>query len=583
MKFMASKKLNLLAGIISLFTIGTATAQTGSIPVYRGSGYDVLDTALIPAARMSQQRDFLNRNFDYPAKPRNQWEIQAGVGALNVSGDVRSKNMFNGIAGVMGSSAWHVGVRKAWGYVVSTRLQYMRGAAHGFNWQGSQGYWGHGENPYAKQYQSVGTPVVVYSYKSNISSITGDLVVALNNIKFHKARNKMSTYGAFGVGYMGYKTMNDIQNGTSGAYTAAQYQTALNKPYDVNLNNPNNGLWSNGYKSSRSAINTALKAMFDGDYETPAERHDNRIFNKGNQKTFRPIATTALGVQFRLGRAFSLGIEDKVSFTMDDLIDGQRWQEWPQPGFGGSAMTRDYDNVNYLTLNLGYNLGGKSVAPLWWVNPMDFAYNELTNPRRMKLPNSDPNCATLDADGDGVSDCFDKCNDTPLGVAVDTKGCCLDTDGDGVCDYKDKQLITPTECQPVDADGIGKCPCNCENLPPTGGDKCGGIMGTSVNFGSSTKLSGSGMSQLNSLASQLQSNPSCNVIVRGNGEGKLEQQRSWLRANEVVKYLNSKGIDRDRIIFQFGGTGNPGSVDIENAPKGMMGGQIPAPPFPNLK
>src|SRR5258706_11895123 len=32
------------------------------------------------------------------------------------------------------------------------------------------------------------------------------------------------------------------------------------------------------------------------------------------------------------------------------------------------------------------------------------------------------------------------------------------SDGDGVPDCKDKQLITPTECQPVDADGVGKCP-----------------------------------------------------------------------------------------------------------------------------
>ena len=33
-----------------------------------------------------------------------------------------------------------------------------------------------------------------------------------------------------------------------------------------------------------------------------------------------------------------------------------------------------------------------------------------------------------------------------------------DTDGDGVPDSKDKELITPTYCQPVDADGVGKCP-----------------------------------------------------------------------------------------------------------------------------
>src|SRR5690606_4537108 len=107
-------------------------------------------------------------------------------------------------------------------------------------------------------------------------------------------------------------------------------------------------------------------------------------------------------------------------------------------------------------------------APLWWVNPMDHIYNELADPRHMNLP--DP--VLPDSDDDGVTDQFDRCPDTPEGVAVDTHGCPLDTDGDGVPDYRDKQLITPTECQPVDADGIGKCECP---------DDCKG--GTACNFG----------------------------------------------------------------------------------------------------
>jgi hypothetical protein len=40
-----------------------------------------------------------------------------------------------------------------------------------------------------------------------------------------------------------------------------------------------------------------------------------------------------------------------------------------------------------------------------------------------------------------------------------TSPCSQDTDGDGVPDCRDKELITPTYCQPVDANGVGKCPC----------------------------------------------------------------------------------------------------------------------------
>jgi hypothetical protein len=67
--------------------------------------------------------------------------------------------------------------------------------------------------------------------------------------------------------------------------------------------------------------------------------------------------------------------------TNDDLVDGQRWQEWPQPGYGGSAMTRDFDTYGIIYhLGLNFILGG-SVEPLWWMNPLDYGYTEMKSPR----------------------------------------------------------------------------------------------------------------------------------------------------------------------------------------------------------
>ena len=57
-----------------------------------------------------------------------------------------------------------------------------------------------------------------------------------------------------------------------------------------------------------------------------------------------------------------------------------------------------------------------------------------------------------DSDGDGVCDERDQCPDTPVGVAVDARGCPFDTDGDGVPDYLDKCPSTPKGLK-VDADG----------------------------------------------------------------------------------------------------------------------------------
>ncbi len=573
---MASKKY-LLAGLFSLLTFSAAEAQTGSSIIYRGSGYDVTDTALIPERRMEQQRDYLNRNYDYPAKPRNQWEIGAGFGALNVSGDVRSKSFYNRPLNVAQTLGWHLSVRKAWGYVISTRLQYIQGMAHGYNWQGATGWTEHGGNAYVNAGYQTGQSVY-YAYRTKIQELSLQMLGSLNNIKFHRARNKMSVHGLFGVGGLLYATENNVsKNGQRHDFSAIDLKRAQ---YENLLNGSGSTLWSNGYKSVRKEIESDLQTLFDGGTWVPAERHDNRYFT--GSKTFRPIATTGIGVQFALGKRVSLGIEDKVTFTMDDLIDGQRWQEWPQPNNGGSAMTRDYDNINYLALSLGVNLGSKSVSPLWWLNPMDYAYNELTSGRRRGNVASECN---NDTDGDGVSDCFDKCNDTQLGVAVDTKGCCLDTDQDGVCDYKDRQQITPTECQPVDADGIGKCPePECCKRPGIVTPSCGGMNSGSVNFSNgATKLSGGAMSQLNSLAAQMRNNPSCKVIVAGNGTTKLEQQRSWMRVKSVIDYMSTQGIDRDRFCFEYGQSGSANTVDYSVAGENSICPPPPPPPHPNLK
>jgi outer membrane protein OmpA-like peptidoglycan-associated protein len=213
------------------------------------------------------------------------------------------------------------------------------------------------------------------------------------------------------------------------------------------------------------------------------------------------------------------------------------------------------------------------------MNPLDYGYTE------MKRPRPGGNC-DMDTDGDGVSDCFDRCPDTPAGVAVDTHGCPVDTDGDGVPDFKDKQLITPTECQPSDADGIGTCPdpeC-CKNGPAP--VACGNISGGSVMFSSgATRLSPNAMSQLSQLASSMRSNPTCKVVVMGSGSSsKMDQQRSWDRVNSVINYMvDNQGIDRGRFIFQYGQNGNPNTVDYRSAGEGEEGPSNIPPPFPNLR
>ena len=199
-----------------------------------------------------------------------------------------------------------------------------------------------------------------------------------------------------------------------------------------------------------------------------------------------------------------------------------------------------------------------------------------------------PNPVLPDEDGDGITDQFDKCPKTPAGIAVDSHGCPLDTDGDGVPDYKDKQLITPTECQPVDADGVGKCPCpdGCNLGDTNGRHACSKIgAGTLLFTNNSDHVSTAMQSQLAVLASQMQANPDCKVVILGGGSGsKVKEQHSWEHVNAVIEYMSEKNnISRERFIFKYGEEGDENIVTYRVANENEQGPNNVPPPHPNLK
>src|SRR5688572_13596639 len=105
---MASKKYTFLAGILCLLASGSF-AQIGA-------SYDVKDSSVIPSKRMPQHTEFLNGTYNFPAKPRNQWEIGIKAGMFAISGDV---------PGLTPTPGFGAHVRKAFGYVFSLRLEYL--------------------------------------------------------------------------------------------------------------------------------------------------------------------------------------------------------------------------------------------------------------------------------------------------------------------------------------------------------------------------------------------------------------------------------------------------------------------------
>lgn len=539
---MASKKYTLITGVLCLL------AYVGFTQV--GSSYNVSDSSVIPSKRMPQHTEFMNGTYNFPAKPRNMWEIGLKIGAFNIAGDVPS---------LFPTPGFGIHVRKAMGYIFSMRLEYMYGIGKGLHFRQSFNY---GQNPAWTGYAANSEPIF-YNYKTKVQDLSIEGLFTLNNIRFHKAKTGLNFYALVGIGGGTYEAEINSRNSSGTKYTFTVPQGAF---------------------EDRKKTRKDLKAMMDKTYETPAQNHGDRR-PKVFANTFKVVGHFGAGIAFKLSNRLNLALEDRYSVTKDDLYDGQMWAEQVDRS---PVLTAEFDSYNFISLGLNINLGSKAVEPLWWLNPLDYAYSEIRNPRLMRIPRP----VLPDADNDGVTDQFDQ-EQTPQGCPVDTHGVSRDTDGDGVPDCRDKELVTPTICQPVDADGVGKCPCpdsTCfEGYMMRRGGDCANTLGAlpSVTFkGSSVTVTADASSMLSSIAARMRNNPECKVVVIGYcASNKQQQQRSWDRVNAVINYLIEKeGISGDRFIFNYGQEGGDcDTVDLRAAAEGEEGPNSVPAPHPNLR
>jgi outer membrane protein OmpA-like peptidoglycan-associated protein len=379
---------------------------------------------------------------------------------------------------------------------------------------------------------------------------------------FHSRQGRWNLYGVVGYSAVIYNTHMDLEDANGVRYPFESVETAT-RP--------------------RQEIRDELRTMLDGNYETVGVRNDRRP-DGPDEYSLRHSFSSGMGFEYRVGRKTSLSAEYKRIATRDDYVDG--W--FRQSGdLANPVFTSEWDNIGFLSLGVNVNLGNsrRRIPPLWWMNPLEFAYSELNNPRHMKLPK----VKLDDADGDGVTDQFDLEPNTPPGAPVDTHGVAKDTDGDGVPDYRDKELITLQSCFPVNEDGIGNCPepdC-CKDVAtktPAATTDCPITNLPSIEFrNNSVRISRDAEAILASVAEQLRANPECRVRVSGHGPvSKAAQQLSWDRVNAVIRYLVEKqGIAESRFIFEYGTEGDPNTVDLmgttEQGPN-----NVPAP-HPNLR
>jgi outer membrane protein OmpA-like peptidoglycan-associated protein len=182
----------------------------------------------------------------------------------------------------------------------------------------------------------------------------------------------------------------------------------------------------------------------------------------------------------------------------------------------------------------------------------------------------DANGCPIDSDGDGICDGLDKCPDTPKDCKIDSEGCPVDSDGDGVPDCLDKCPSTPKDCKvdkdgcPVDSDGDGVC---------DGLDKCADTpKGVVVDASGcplvkpieqkitlhilyklgSAEIDEANKAILDDLATRLQTYKDVKLEIGGytdaTGTATANKKLSQKRAEKVMEYLISKGVEKERLI-----------------------------------
>ncbi len=133
------------------------------------------------------------------------------------------------------------------------------------------------------------------------------------------------------------------------------------------------------------------------------------------------VLPVGAGVKFQLSDQLDLN----VGYT-ENFIDGFNLT-------GVHAYFPAENKYSYGYAGLSYTFGSKSKPSLEWVNPVAMMYDELYDAAlrqevealkgRVANVETAVNDLKKDSDGDGVSDQFDKCPNTPAGTVVDGSGC----------------------------------------------------------------------------------------------------------------------------------------------------------------
>jgi len=511
---MASKKyISLLACMFVLFqTCSYAQSSTDW-------GWDWKDSSKVATKHIPQYNEFLNNQYPYPARPRDQWELGFNVGHAFTVGDVP----------LSFSSKTDPGFSRGandGGFVVGASLR--KSLSHVFSLRGSLTY----SDEHIAHYVNPGAGIDKPSMDNNSTfGLSLDVLASLNSASYYRGNPKVNVYllGGYSLMYASIKK--------SGGYTFT----------DLALNN---------VISSESSIK-------DGGTKLDILYH---------------AVDFGGGLAFKLSNRLNLALEDKVIAPLfgNDFLDGVSGGNSGDItnyasvrlniNLGNSARRvqplwwLNPNNFAYSELNSPKHMKmPKVVLP-------DADGDGVTDQFDLE-PNTpagapvDSHGRALDTDGDGVPDYRDKELLTPQ------KCFPVNSDGVGTC----PEPACCKELRDELANMKQATTCNLGDLPSIqfrSGAKLSKDARTLLDD-AATKVSANPECKVK--------------VIGHPSASKAAQQLSYERVSAVIKYLVEKhGIAENRFIFNYdGGSGDSNTIDLQGTTEDGPN-TVPAP-HPNLR
>lgn len=506
----------------------TTTTSSSSTSMTIGNGSISDEQTVDP----EQNKKWKSGQYKYSAKPRSMWELGIHAGHFMVNGDVPSPL----------PSGFGLGfhVRKAINYTLSIRADFFYGQSKGLDPRATPIDVVRLDNPAGfNAYPNGGIFYRNFKTQTFYGALEG--ILSIGNILFHQERNKWNAYLGFGVALASVNTKTDALDANGNPYDfssiESQYGTETAKER----------------KDKRKAIKNAV----DGKYETSMgnDRQTGFLFDDG---TLVPQFHALVGISRKINKRMNISLEHKIMLNDFDRWDGFIYRST-------ADQTNDGDNGHYTSLRLAFNLGSfdKRTEPLYWLNPLDAAMNDIAELKQR------PILDLTDTDGDGVIDMMDKEANTPAGAPVDVRGVALDSDKDGVADYKDTEPFSPPG-YPVNDKGVAIIPdpyVTESDVNKIINNKLSNVKSNwflpMINFDLDKYFIKPEMyPQLYQVATVMKMHPDLKLVVTGNTDVRLSNEYnkvlSYNRAQATIDFLVAKhGIARDRFVIQYSGKEEP--------------------------